>query len=106
MQIPTWFNTSCYIPAIAILLLLLIGLLFIRVGYKLRWTGFGEYKTGRKTLWDWMQLIIIPAALALTAIWFNQSQQQQNEQLAESRLQEDVVQQYFDKMTELMLKEG
>ena len=43
------------------------------------WTGFGAYNEATKgsrakTLWDWMELLIVPAVLALGALWFNKTQ--------------------------------
>src|SRR5215204_5904004 len=43
----------------------------IRAGYSYKWTGFGEYidpsSEGKivrgKTLWDWLQLFVIPTTL-------------------------------------------
>ena len=52
------------------------------------WTGFVDYKGAvgdsgnrAKTLWDWMSLIIIPAALAGGALWFNRQQGRRNQKL-------------------------
>jgi uncharacterized protein YjbI with pentapeptide repeats len=91
--------------------------------YENDWTGFHDYqpKTGEpergKTLWDWLDLLIIPAALALGALWINWVSQK-NEQkradrenqiereIASERNQEAALQNYLDKMTELLLKEA
>jgi hypothetical protein len=62
-------NWSGYIPLVLVLLFL-----FIRFGYRYEWTGFAEaaYPKSekeeirpRKTLWDWMSLLLVPAMLAL-----------------------------------------
>jgi uncharacterized protein YjbI with pentapeptide repeats len=62
----------------------------IWLAYHQSWTGFGEY-TGTvgepapgKTLWDWMDLLIVPAALALAVYWLNE-QSREREREAESR---------------------
>jgi hypothetical protein len=34
------------------------------------WTGFPK-----RTLWDWLKLLIIPAVIAMGTIWFNQRQE-------------------------------
>jgi hypothetical protein len=75
------------------------------------WTGFGKY-TGdvppedrRKTLWDWMELLIIPAILGVGAILFNKSQKDNEQRLAMDRQREDALQSYLDNMAELILKE-
>jgi ABC-type multidrug transport system fused ATPase/permease subunit len=88
------------------------------------WTGFGEYiglvvlpnQTFQhaKTLWDLMQLLIIPAILAGGAYWLNKSARKQEIEIAEKRAeterkiasdnrQETALQTYLDKMTELLL---
>jgi uncharacterized membrane protein YfcA len=60
-----------YAPLAIVFLLILI-----RLGYRYEWTGFGEASRPkdekreiqpRKTLWDWMQLLFVPAMLAILA---------------------------------------
>jgi len=84
------------------------------------WTGFGDY-TGpltkdqrEKTLWDWLELLIIPLVLGVGALLFNKAeranelkiaeQRNKNDQeLATDRQREQALQSYIDKMTELLL---
>ena len=51
----------------------------------IRWTGFAD-----KTLWDWMQLLIVPIVLGAGAIWFqgqsNRTAQQSEAQRAQAQL--------------------
>jgi len=57
-----------------------LGIL-IWLGYHVDWTGFRSYTTPivdksrtftrAKTLWDWLQLLVIPVALALGVFWLN-----------------------------------
>jgi hypothetical protein len=80
-----------------------------------------------KTLWDWLQLLIIPLALAVIALLFNlansrterqiakdryqQDQQiakqryEQDQQIALDKQREDLLQAYLDRISELLLKE-
>jgi uncharacterized protein YjbI with pentapeptide repeats len=69
-----------------------------------------------KTLWDWMELLIIPLALALAAFALNRSETNLERQSVEARSkvereiaidhqQEEALQSYLDRMTELLLKE-
>ncbi len=84
------------------------------------WTGFGEYTspTGKfyraKTLWDLMELLLIPLALTTIALWFNwnekRSQLRRDEKRAQverenanDRLQEVALQSCVEKITELLL---
>lgn len=75
------------------------------------WTGLGEYtgpltKDQRgKTLWDWLGLLIIPVVLALGAIWFNKSEKKNEQILATDRQRESALQNYIDKLTELLLNQ-
>jgi uncharacterized protein YjbI with pentapeptide repeats len=96
----------------------------IRVGQHYQWTGFGESVQTkpdnqeiqpRKTLWDWLQLFIVPLALAAIGLWFSAQQdahQQQIEkrraqserQIEEQRAQNAALQAYLDQMSQLMLE--
>jgi uncharacterized protein YjbI with pentapeptide repeats len=85
------------------------------------WTGFGDYtgpliKDNRgKTLWDWMELLIIPIVLGFGALWFNRSERKNDRKIAEERnkneqeiaadrMREAALQTYIDRMTELLLE--
>ena len=104
-----------------------VGILFslfqiILVGYYVEWTGFGEYISTSpnversKTLWDWMELLIIPLVLAIGAFFLNRSEQSLERQAAKNRAelereivkdrqQEAALQAYLDRMSDLLLKE-
>lgn len=79
------------------------------------WTGLGPYVAPphtassdfqrSKTLWDWMQLLIIPLALAVIAILFNRSERKNEQRIASDNQQEAALQAYFDKMSELLQHE-
>src|SRR5919107_516244 len=84
----------------------------IRVGQHYQWTGFGESvqpKSGdqeirpRKTLWDWLQLFIVPLALATLGLWFSVQQDTRQQLLEEQRAQNAALQAYLDQMSQLML---
>jgi uncharacterized protein YjbI with pentapeptide repeats len=75
-----------------------------------KWTGFGG-----KTVWDWLQLLIVPLALATIGFLFTVQQdarQQQIEnqraasdrQIEEQRAQDAALQAYLDQMTALLLE--
>ncbi|MCC6499827.1 MAG: pentapeptide repeat-containing protein [Anaerolineales bacterium] len=81
-----------------------------------------------KALWDWMELLIIPAVLAGGAFFLNRSERALERKIADDRIKEDRriaeeheklerelaidqyqevgLQTYIDKMTELFLKEN
>ncbi|HNQ95120.1 MAG TPA: pentapeptide repeat-containing protein [Anaerolineales bacterium] len=77
---------------------------------RLKNTGFEG-----KSLWDWMELLIIPLVLALGAFYLNRSERALERQIAEDRAklerelatdhqQETALQSYLDRMTELLLE--
>jgi uncharacterized protein YjbI with pentapeptide repeats len=121
-------GNSDYVPRAV---LTVVGILIlIGVGYRCEWTGFEERdreksETGeiqrRKTLWDWMDLLLVPLMIAGIASWFtwwqNNSQQalearqraqeqallvRQIAQLQESQAQYSALQSYIDQMTQLI----
>lgn len=81
---------------------------FVLVGYRFGWTGFAG-----RTLWDWMDLALIPAALASLAWWFNQREKKNDVdmkafelQVAAENREEEVVQAYLDRMQILLLEKN
>jgi uncharacterized protein YjbI with pentapeptide repeats len=85
-------------------------------------TGFGEYtpptpETQRgRTLWDWMELLLVPLVLAIGAAFFTwvtnkrereiEDQRAQTErEIAADRTREAALQGYLDRMTDL-IKDG
>jgi hypothetical protein len=104
--------------------LILVGLgSLILGGYALDWTGFGEHVNVKgevereKTLWDWMNLLIVPIVLALGGLWFSRQERkaereiekeraQTEREIATDRQREAALQMYFDRMTELLLEKG
>src|SRR5215213_651657 len=92
------------IATLAFLIIVIGGYLF---GWK--WTGLPK-----ETLWDWLQLLIIPAVLAGVGLWFNRQQQErqlkiaqeqreQDAKIAESRTQDEALQAYLDQIGQLLL---
>lgn len=71
------------------------------------WTGFGKHDPNilrAKTLWDWMELLIVPIGLAMIAIWFNQKRRDTELEIASDRLRGEALQLYFDRMSDLLLE--
>ena len=104
----------------------MVVIVLIMIGYRFDWAGFNAY-TGpqlkpnqqyrpEKTLWDWMQLLIIPAALAVGGYLFtfttsrnerktSERHNQTEREIAEDNQREAALQAYIDKMSELLLHE-
>ena len=73
-------------------------------------TGFGD-----KTLYDFLQLLIVPLALAVIGLWFTAQQDARQQQIAnqraasdrqieEQRAQDAALQAYLDQMSTLLLE--
>jgi uncharacterized protein YjbI with pentapeptide repeats len=95
----------------------------ILVGQQYEWTGFGksvqpksdnEEIQPRKTLWEWLQLFIVPLALAAIGLWFAAQQDAHQQKIEEKRAESDrhieeqraqdaALQAYLDQMSQLML---
>jgi Ca2+/H+ antiporter len=129
-------------------IVLIVVIVFIIIGYLFDWTGFNgynkvtithtisgtnagtvtkteEYQPG-KGLWDWLQLLIIPAVLAVAGYVINltisrgeqeatkqraQSEQEAAEKRAKTEYEialdnqrEAALQEYIDKLAELLLE--
>jgi uncharacterized protein YjbI with pentapeptide repeats len=115
---------NAYILLIAAIIVGCIGgSIFIIVGYQSGWTWTGfDATTGpnvlqyqpTKTLWDWMQLLIVPVVLASGAFLFNFTSSRNEQKIAQQRdknaqqialdnQRETLLQTYLDRMAELLL---
>jgi uncharacterized protein YjbI with pentapeptide repeats len=117
---------SCTIWGVVITLLALVGGLII-YSYA-DWPGARYFGIADKNFWDYLELLIVPAALAFGVYWLNRTQDlrqqeadrfQQQLQLEHNQMQQDrglevVTQQaqdaalraYLDQMSQLMLEQG
>jgi len=83
--------------------------LLVRLGYENPWTGFGSYTNSKgefvdaKRLWDWLELIIIPAALSLVAFFLNRAVKRTEQKKLEEQIEEDRLKDYFNSITDLVL---
>jgi uncharacterized protein YjbI with pentapeptide repeats len=73
-----------------------------------------EYHRG-KTLWNWMELLVVPIVLAIGAWWLNKSERESEREIAGKNREEDgriaderrhqaTLEAYFDRMVELLLE--
>jgi hypothetical protein len=86
-------------------IILVVAIALISIGYRFDWTGFNGNNKSGKTLWDWLQLLIIPAVLTLGAIWYT-ARQNHDLHITLDNQRETVLQTYFDNMSELLLHEN
>jgi uncharacterized protein YjbI with pentapeptide repeats len=56
-----------------------------------------------KTLWNWLDLLIVPVVLAIGGYLFTSSQNQATERASERRAQEDALQGYLDQMSDMLI---
>ena len=91
----------------------LIGLTFAGYWFHWDWTGFNEHIDLRvqqyqltKTLWDWLQLLIIPLVLAVAALLFNRATTRTEQKIALDKQREDLLQAYLDRTSELLLEKS
>ena len=99
-KLQLWWQKIIQHPFIATGIIGFIALVFSGYWFHWAWTGFN------KTLWDWMQLLIIPVALALVAIWFNRNERKNEQRIASDNQHEIALQSYLDRMSELLMKEN
>src|SRR5260370_30534397 len=78
-----------------------VFIFLIVAGYWLHWTGLGF---SNKTLWDWMQLLIIPTTLALVAILFNRAERKNEQVIASDNQREATLEAYLSRLSELFLE--
>src|SRR5215208_1186520 len=101
---------------IAVVALVVLG--FVAIGYiQGRWTWDGTGFEGA-SLWDWLDLLIVPVVLGIGGIWLQRAQrkrelaqedrQRQRElEIAEQQAQDNALQAYLDQMSQLLIeKEG
>jgi hypothetical protein len=55
------------------------------------------------TLWDWMNLLIVPLVIAGIGIWFNSQQRAGETENTERRTQDDALDTYLKDMTTLLV---
>jgi len=100
-----------------------VGLLIV-IGYAYQWTGFGastivtlnpnEEIQLPKTLWDWLELLVIPIVLAISAAWFSRVERRSEQAIAKQRIEEErriaddraqdtALQAYLEQMAALLL---
>lgn len=86
------------------LMLLVTGSLLIWILWntiRLRNTGFSN-----KTLWNWTELLLVPVLLAVGVYFLNASQRKAERENEKNREFQTTLEAYYDRMRDLLLKEG
>lgn len=109
----------------AVIVTTVLAIIFARLGYDFSGTGFnsniemvkpGEQLQPAKTLWDWMQLLLVPTLLVIGAFTLNLTITRNEQKIARKRFklehkiaintqQENLLHVYLDRITELLLHE-
>ncbi|GAC1389737.1 MAG: hypothetical protein NVS4B11_20580 [Ktedonobacteraceae bacterium] len=110
-----WFHKHLRIIIIVLtIVVVVLVILLIFLGYTVSWTGFNKQQgQPSKTLWDWMQLLIIPIFLTFGVVIINYTQQKRERNITEHRAQVDrdstidsqretVLQAYLDRISQLL----
>lgn len=89
------------------LLMVVLGLAVLMIvgGYLFGWGWTGLTVPPTKTLWDWMQLLIIPGVLAGGGLWFNVQQSQRQQNLSDEQHKKDLELAEAQRKTESELAE-
>jgi uncharacterized protein YjbI with pentapeptide repeats len=90
------------IGIIALSMLAIVLIVGVIGGYIFNW---GWASVRQKTLWDWLQLIFIPAVLTFGAIWYT-ARHNHDLHITLDNQRETLLQTYLDKMSELLLHEN
>jgi Pentapeptide repeats (8 copies) len=104
---------------VAVLVTLGVLSYLIYIGYGLGWTGFGPSRMNEgvqpgKTLWEWLGLLFVPTILALGGFLLNRMQKQHDLRIEEAqkereeaaalqRAQDQLLRDYLDQMSDLMV---
>jgi uncharacterized protein YjbI with pentapeptide repeats len=80
-------------------LAIIIACIFIWLGYRVGWSGFKE-----QNLWNWMDLLIIPAVLGVGALLFNSASQKAERERATDLQRQESLMTYLNQMENLLLK--
>jgi uncharacterized protein YjbI with pentapeptide repeats len=108
-RFPTPGQVLCIVATVVV-----VGLLVV-LGYGQEWTGFGRSveQVGdnrdlrrAKTLWDWLQLLVVPVALAILGFWFNRVQREQELARQESQRRLELDRQEAQRQRELQSQEA
>jgi uncharacterized protein YjbI with pentapeptide repeats len=73
------------------------------------WTGFGTFsettdETRYKTLWDWLDLIIIPVSIGLFAWIITEYEKDNNKRIEVEKSRENILDSFIRTMTELLVQ--
>ena len=113
---PSFKKVTPWLLAITIIVVAIT--ISIRANLFAEWTGINQHEVTTiqtntsittqitqktKTLWDFMDLLVIPLFLVGIAVWFEKRNRDSEMATTEERIREDALQAYFDRMSDLLL---
>jgi uncharacterized protein YjbI with pentapeptide repeats len=116
-RLRSWWQRIKRLLEVAVIIfsfvILIVLIIVVIIGYLLKWGWTG---LSQKTLWDWLQLLIIPVVLAAGGYLFTftisrnerkaaDQRNQTEREIAQDNQCEAALQAYIDKMSELLLHE-
>lgn len=81
----------------------------ILFGYNFPWTGFSAYTAPdgnavpAKTLWDWLDLLVVPVVLAIGAFLLDGSRKRSEREVEADRQKQQTLDEYFAYISDLLL---
>jgi hypothetical protein len=101
------FLPGLIIPAMLVVVLIILAMLvvvrlltlLIRAARSRTWTGLGD-----KTLWDWLQLLIVPLVLVIGGFSLTTLQDARQRAIEDQRAQDTALQAYLDQMGNFLLE--
>lgn len=105
----------------ALVVVVFLGVIVAAYCFRWEWTGLyvPEPKVAGtwKTLWDWLELLVIPAVLAIATLFFNKGENRRSEnqanaravlerESAKERWEEAILDDYLARMSDLLLTKG
>lgn len=94
-----------------VIILIIIGFIafYAIVPNPPEWTGFGEIevdvtKFPAKTLWDWLDLLIIPMAIGIIGWSFSKIEKEKSKKREEERSQNEILESFLQTMTDLIIQ--
>jgi uncharacterized protein YneF (UPF0154 family) len=105
MKIGRWLALSIGIVCAAVVLGMVVAVVIGYTAYKPAnpgWVGVAS-----KTLWDWLDLLIIPFVVAVVGTvggyYFARSENRTAQAIADKRIQDEALQAYLDQMGQMLL---
>ncbi len=111
MRVKKWLAWASGLIVLFVLMIVIFTC-YIPQGFCPSWMGFGSYSAPdgtyypEKTLWDWLNLLIVPIVLGAGAYWFSSQDRKAEQRIERQRQQEQLVASYIDRMADLMLTHG